>query len=440
MNLWSRISRGHLMELFWLCAGQAVSIGLAVLTVKLLTSMGPSQFGLYALVGTLGALTISLLYGPLEQGFVRFYFDYADQGIARRFIGLLCRCLVWCGAACAGAGLLVVAGWSTMSDTVPLRFALATTLFVILSSTSNIFNPLLNLLRRRRENACLQILERLCIVLFLLASFNIASKTVTTALVALCAATAFGAALKAFLLYRVLPKRDRSETAGEGSGDRDMFRVVWTFGAPFVIWGAAGWLQSNSERWLILTYLSAADLGVYAVMATIANFAVTVPQGILTQFATPFVYERFSRAKDASGLREGRLYLRYVVFMSAVLVGLVTLGAYLLGKEAILFLSNEQYTRFWYLLPVLCLGTGLYHIGQALCLTGLSLNLPRRYMTPKIVSGILAVILNAVLVSLFGMVGIAIAIGVAGLAYLLFIAAANVKIREAMQEKEGSLE
>ena len=436
MNLSRRISRGHLMELFWLCAGQAVSLGLAVLTVKLLTSMGPSHFGLYALVLTLATLAVSLLYGPLEQGFVRFYFDYADQGKARPFIGLFCRCLLWCAAACAVAALIVATACWNMSNRVSLMFVLAATLFVILSSTSNVFNPLLNLLRRRRENAYLQILERLLVVLFLLASFRLTAKTVTTALVALCTATAFVAALKIFLFYRFLPKQDRSDIADQGRGDRDMFRVVRAFGAPFVIWGSAGWLQSNSERWLILTYLSAADLGVYAVMATIANFAITVPQGILTQFATPFIYERVSQAKGSSGLHEGRLYLRYVVFASAVLAGLVTLGAFLLGKEAILFLSNEQYTNFWYLLPALCLGTGLYHIGQALCLTGLSLNLPRRYMAPKIISGILAVILNVALVSLFGMVGIAIAIGLAGLAYLLFMVVANAGIREAAQARE----
>jgi len=424
------------MELFWLCAGQAVSLGLAVLTVKLLTSMGPSQFGLYALVLTLATLAVSILYGPLEQGFVRFYFDYADQGKARPFIGLLRRCLLWCGAVCSVAAIIVAATYWKMSDNVSLWFVLAATLFVILSSTSNLFNPLLNLLRRRKENAYLQILERLLVVLLLLASFRLNARTVTTALVALCAATACVAALKIFLLYRFLPKQDRPVTTDQGPGDRDMFRVVRAFGAPFVIWGVAAWLQSNSERWLILSFLSAADLGVYAVMATIANFAITVPQGILTQFATPFIYERFSQAKGASGLQEGRLYLRHVVFASAGLVGIVTLGAWLLGKEVILLLSSEQYTTYWYLLPLLCLGTGLYHIGQALCLTGLSLNVPRRYMIPKIISGVLAVSLNVVLVSLFGMIGIAIAIGLAGLAYLLFIIIANERIREALKTTE----
>jgi O-antigen/teichoic acid export membrane protein len=62
---------------------------------------------------------------------------------------------------------------------------------------------------------------------------------------------------------------------------------------------------------------------------------------------------------------------------------------------------------------------------------GLSLNLPNKYIFPKIAAGLLAVLLNVLLVNLFGMHGIALSVCIAGLVYLLLIATVNVKIKAA---------
>jgi O-antigen/teichoic acid export membrane protein len=431
-----RFSRRHAAELTWLSVGQAVSLLLGILTIKLLTSMGPSEYGTYALVGTIGALVSSILHGPLEQGFVRFYYDYANKGLARRFINLFYRCLLVGGVFCVAGGFVAAFTNSWTGNHLSPLLILAATLFVLLSSTANPFNPMLNVLRRRRENALLQVLERLLGLLFLFAIFHILGRTVTAALLALCVAMGIVVAVKSILLSSFLPD---GEPPGVGSEDRDygeMFKVIRRFGTPFAIWGLAGWLQSNSERWVILTFLSSAEVGIYAVMIALANYAVTVPQGILTQFATPFIYERFSGPRDEASVREGYLYYRYFVLSSTALVGLVTLAALVVGKGAIILLSSEQYAGCWYLLPLLCLGTGLFHIGQALCLVGLSLNLPHKYMFPKIASGVLAVVLNVLLLKLFGMPGIAMSVCMAGFVYLLLIAEANVRIRAAARASD----
>ncbi len=431
-----RLSWSHAAELFWLCAGQAISLVLGILTIKLLTSMGPSEYGAYALVGTIGGFVSSILYGPLEQGFVRFYHDYANQGMARRFIRLFHLYLLGGSIFCLVGGFAVMFSNSwTGSGLSPLVILLAT-LFVLLSSTSNPFNPILNVLRRRKENALLQMLERLLGLMFLFAIFQIMPRTLSAALLAPCCALALVVTAKSVMLSSLRLDNERPGASKQDSDYRGMIRVVGRFSAPFAIWGLAGWLQSNSERWVIWTYLSAADVGIYTVMMTLANYAIAVPQGILSQFAVPFIYERFSGSAGATSRREGGMYLRYFVLSSAILVGLVALTAVVSGKSAIIVLSSEQYARYWYLLPMLCLGTGLFHIGQALCLVGLSLNLPNKYMFPKIAAGLLAVLLNVLFVNLLGMHGIAVSVCVAGLVYLLMIVAVNVKIKATSRRSE----
>lgn len=425
-----RLSWRHAQELFWLCAGQGVSLLFGILTFKLLTSMGPAEYGNYALVVTVAALVSSVFYSPLEQGFVRFYFDFAKQGQIRHFIGLFYRCLVFGGTLCLACGLVVAMASSQTDTSLSPLLVISATFFVILTSTANPFNPMLNLLRKRRENAILQMLERLLGLLFILAVFRVMAHTATTALVALCGATTLVLAAKGILLHSFLPKEQNSKEANRS----DMLSVVGRFSLPFAASGLAGWLQFNSERWVILTFLSSADVGAYAVIITLVNFAVTVPQGILTQFATPFIYERFSGPAEAERIKEGRTFLTYLSICSAAFVGIITLLAAFFGKDAIILLSSEQYARWWYLLPVLCLGTGLFYVGQALCLLGLSLNLPHRYMFPRIASGVLLVALNVLLLNLFGMIGIAVAICLSGLFYLFLIITVNGKIGKSMNQ------
>jgi O-antigen/teichoic acid export membrane protein len=431
------LSWSHAAELSWLCAGQAVSLALGIITIKLLASMGPSEYGTYALVGTIGALVSAVLYGPFEQGFVRFYYDYASQGMANRFIHLFHICLMVGAIFClvGGSTVLIANVWIDI-NLPPLLIATAT-FFVLLSCSSNPFNPMLNVLRKRKENAIFQILERLLGLLLLLGVFQLMGRTVCAALLSISVALGLVVMGKSIMLFSLQPDARPSGADQQKGLYVGMLTVVRRFGAPFAVWGLAGWLQSSSERWVILAYLSAADVGLYAVMMALATYAVAVPLGILSQFATPFIYERFAASACTARKREGAIYLRYLVLSSALLVAVVSLAALVVGKSAIVLLSSEKYASYWYLLPLLCLGTGFFQVGQALSLVGLALNVPNRYMFPKVASGVFAVLLNLLLLNLFGLLGIALSVCAAGLTYLVLIAAVNMKIRAEMCTSEA---
>jgi len=58
------------------------------------------------------------------------------------------------------------------------------------------------------------------------------------------------------------------------------------------------------------------------------------------------------------------------------------------GRELIILISSRDYVVYWYLLPLLCLGTGLFLTGQAQTVFGMALNQPKKYLMPKISIGI----------------------------------------------------
>jgi O-antigen/teichoic acid export membrane protein len=115
-----------------------------------------------------------------------------------------------------------------------------------------------------------------------------------------------------------------------------------------------------------------------------------------------------------------------IIFILTIFSTFVT---YFWGKELIILISNKSYTVYWYLLPLLCFGTGLFLTGQAQTVLGMALNLPRKYLAPKISIGIVSIILNLLSIKYFGINGVAYTIMIIGILYVAYIAFVNKKIK-----------
>ena len=98
------------------------------------------------------------------------------------------------------------------------------------------------------------------------------------------------------------------------------------------------------------------------------------------------------------------------------------------GKEFIILISSQRYAVYSNLLPFLCAGTGLFYTGQALSSLGLSMNRPGKYIYPKIITGILSILLNYYLIKSIGIAGTAYTALIIGFIYLVYIALVNMNI------------
>ncbi len=203
-----------------------------------------------------------------------------------------------------------------------------------------------------------------------------------------------------------------------------LFQYVY----PFLIWGFSGWLQLNGEKWIINGVLSTADVGIYAVMMALVNGLVIVPNNIISDFATPIIFQQYADLNNKDNLKTGLHYIRLNILIIFVLTLFSTLITYIWGRELINLISSKGYTVYWYLLPMLCLGTGLFLTGQAQTVLGMSLNVPKKYLAPKVSIGILSIILNFINIKYFGINGVAYTVLMIGLIYVFFISFVNRKI------------
>jgi O-antigen/teichoic acid export membrane protein len=411
----------------WICVGQGVTMILGLISVKLLTTMGLQEYGEYALVLSASAFLSSIFYGPVEQGFVRYYYNYADQGMARTFMGLFYKVIF--------LSISVLLILTLFGATIAMVFAghnefffkIVAGAFVIFSAASSPLNSLLNVLRRRKVNAILQIMERTLAIALLYGVFYFDSLTTPVVFAVLSISTFLMIATKIRFLNSSINDERTIRQQEIIKYHKEMIKVIAKFSMPFGIWGVAYWLQSNSERWIIAKYLSVSDVGVYAVMIGLATYLVIIPYGVMAQFVTPIIYERFSRKADKARMNEGHQLLNYfVVFVFVIMLFSMILTTFM-GREILLLISNSRFAQYWYILPFLCLGVGLFSVGQALTTRGMLWNVPQIYLFPKIASGVIAVIANILCLNLMGLDGIAVSVSVMGLIYMILVIQANGK-------------
>lgn len=421
-------------EFGWLVWTQALSTLFGLVTIKILATLGPSDYGVYALALTISALLGITLFGPGEQGFLRFYHDFAAAGLARIYAGIGGRILLFLSSGLVVLVLLIslMPAWSRIGLAPSL--VVAAGVFAVVMASAAPLSSLLNLLRKRKENTFYVAIEKGGAVALLAVLLGLGQLTAERAMLVI----AFVAAAVAVARGAMLRNAATGTTGASGSETpRQMLGKIWKFGYPFAIWGVPGWLQVNSDRWAILATSSAADVGKFTILTMIANFLIAIPYGILAQLFTPVIYQRLVPGTLDLAAREGERYIQLFVSMMAVLTILSIGATAMLGRELIVVISSAEFQNYAPLLPLISLGVGLFYIGQALCLKGMALRMPGEYVTAKVVIGFLAVLGNVVAAYIFGVVGVAISACVVGGLYVAWIARINRGIANPAMVPQG---
>lgn len=415
-------------EILWVIAGQSLNVILGFAIIKILSRMGTESYGSYALIITFAALLGLIFYGPLQQGFIRFYYVYSSKGLANVYASLLIKILFFSFTIF----ILLAIGIGLLKDFISIPFSflfiLAASAFVVFSKISETFNSLLNLLRKRKENAIIQFVEKVVQVILLLILLNQKRLFLVEVIsLSLFTSIVFGI-LKMILFRKFLPDENKTSSENFANEKNEMRRTTIAYILPFLIWGVSGWLQSNGERWIISGLLSVSDVGVYAIMMSLVNALVAIPNNMIAEFAAPIIFKQYSDLTDKIKIKTGFRYISLITFVVFILSIFSAAITFFIGKTFVELISNKSFSTYWELLPFLCLGTGLYLTGQAQAYLGMALNIPQKYLLPKIMIGVLSIVFNFIFISAFGINGIAYTILITGLLYLLHISFVNKKI------------
>lgn len=424
----SKINYNSAFEMGWVVFGQSINVLLGFLIIKLISKIGPEQYGVYALILTIAAI-LGLFYSSFLQGFLRFYYHYEELNRRDEFVNLMFRFIKLTIVIFVALTILFSCIFSLYQGGYPLKFFLAAGIFVITSKLSEFFNSILNLIRKRKENALLQVTERTLMIVLLLIFFWQEKLVLIYILFAFSCIYFILAFAKIYTFRKFVPVR--SELKNLSDQQKDIIRKVMVYISPFLIWGIAGWFQLNGEKWIINGVLSVTDVGIYAIMMAIVNALVVIPNNIITEFTTPIIFKQFSDLSKKENINTGYTYIKINMLIILMISIAATVLTFLWGKQIIRLISSQDYTLYWYILPLLVLGTGLFYTGQAQTLLGMGLSKPQKYIAPKIIIGVGSLGLNLFFISTFGIQGISYSILLIGLLYVIYITLINKKILKA---------
>jgi O-antigen/teichoic acid export membrane protein len=422
-----REQRKNLSELLWLLFGQLVTLLLSLISIKYITSIGPKDYGVFILLTSITAICIAVYFGPYEQAYVRFLFEFSDTEIKRRLF--LQRFLwgIFKSISYTVAIFLLLLAISKQLAFQKEYLSLIALAVIVLPLVNQPLTGMLNALRLRREVAIIQIAEKALQVCILLVYVFFSTLHFTEVL------WAIGTTFFCFMLVRLYILRLHSFRLPRERIDAptvlplQMNKEIAHYMGPFVIWGIFSGLQGNGERWIVQSVLSTSDVGRYGLAFSLISATVIMTYNILSQYFTPLIFESFS-AKNESDHSHGRKMIaifRWVVVLTVVIFAL-TYG--ICGNVIINLVSTKEYHVGGWFLFTLTMGIGLFYIAQVETIVGLSLRQSNIYLIPKILASTFSIIVYFIGCSYAGLLGTSAAVFLVNFGYLLSVILLNRRL------------
>ena len=424
-----RINKEHMKQISWLGWGQFASLFLSLISIKLTTAIGTAEYGSFILATSIGGLISLSFFGPLEQGFIRYYFEYSGSEEERSaYLASILRMLV------ISAAVLVLSAAAVISVAVlkydqSLLFWGSAGILIIISSLANPFNGLLNAMKLRKQISIIQTLEKLSIVLLLLAAGAVMVMDASMVMICVLSATGVFLAVRIFFFRRqmsILPPDEVTVRIRKES-----IKKIAMYSLPFIIWGWLSWFQFNGERWVIKSMVSTSEAGKYGLAASLVNNSIVLVYGVFIQFILPFIYGKFSHA-DRDEKLKGYSVIKIASVLTAVLFAVFALFLFFAGETVVHFISSKDFVISSWFFFILAIGIGFFYIGQTLAIVGMALQKPEAYIFPKIISAVVSLAGYIAGCYWFGINGIAYAICFANAFYLVSVYLVNRTLKKAL--------
>jgi len=433
---WARRIFGLRSEALWVFVGQLGTAMGVVLGVKILTHvLDPAEFGRMALANTVVLLVGSNIFGPLGQGFMRFWAICQDRGqadefvlVTDRFAGRLTFLMV--SVSLMLFAISAAAGWH--------RWVVLITLSLITGGVTGYFGLRLSvfLAARNRKivalvNTGTAVMKPVVALFFVIALFSNADCVIL--------GYAVTAVLAAFVVEHFYKKTFRSvsfipSVAGQKKrgidalGAADLGKEILAFSWPFCIWGIIGWVHQSCDRWSLQAFHGVDVVGAFSVISVLAAYPLIFGANLLSNLIIPIAYQRAGNLNCPGSVRSanGMLYLMtglYIVWAVAIIFCFI-----FFHYGIVLLTSNLKYVAFSALLPGLASAWALFYLGQIFSGFGLLAKRPKQYIFPIVVSAVVAAVSTFFLSKMYGPEGVVWGLGISGFVYAAWFMGIGIRL------------
>jgi len=401
----------------WVVAGQVATIVGSLALVRVLTEyLTPVQYGQLALGLTVAALVNQVVMGGIGSSISRFYSIAVEKKNAHQYLKDCFILMLYGTLAAIFIGLFILLGLQLAGYAKWIILAGTVLILSLLEAYSDALNRIQNAARHRAIAAIhggavpwVKIFFSLSAMFWLGRSSEVVVFGYVLSMLIVFVSQSFF--IRKEILVKVCDSNEKISLI------RNMTTYLW----PFSIWGGFTWLQQVSDRWALNALVSTKDVGLYAVAFQLSYSPILLLGGVTTTFLAPILYQR---SGDAENLDRNN-YVHHLVWKVAGLGLLLTIAVFIITSlfhESIFsFFVGETYRKSSWMMPWMVLAAGVFVSGQMI---GLKLQSELRssmLIRPKVGCGILAIILNFVLVYFFHISGAIGALLLVALIYFVWI-------------------
>lgn len=408
-------------ESLWIVVGQTVAVLGAMLGVRILSEMmPPSEYGLLALGMTLATFSSQLLFGPLCAGAARFYTPADEAGELTSYLKVIRKlALLESGIIILfAAGIIAIVVWAGSEDWVSLIIAALT--FSTIAGYNSIASGIQNVARQRAIVALHAGMASWGRCLAAAGLMFALGPSGTVAMWGYAIATIIVLGSQYFFFQPILRAAGAKVRGSENIGDLWQGRII-SYSWPFATWGVFYWFQIASDRWALVMFSSAEEVGLFAVVYQLGYYPVALFTEMLVSLVAPILFQRAGdgtskqRLSNASGLTKR-------IMGSVLLVGAVIFIVTLFTHEWIFHLFvAAQYGSVSYLLPWITVSAGIFSAGQVLSIDRMSALDTKKLIAPKVTTAILGGLLNILGAYMYGIEGVVAASILLSVIYFLWL-------------------
>jgi len=421
-SYWHRIFRLR-SEVLWVFIGQlGMALGL-LFGIKILTHfLDPLEFGRLAVANTVVLLVGTNLFGPLGQGFMRYWSISQESGRLEEFVLVTNRYARLLTSIILAVSLILVL---FMAFTEWLDWAVLLLISLIVGTITGYFGVRMSVLLAARKRKIVALVNTgtsffkpfigaLFVVFFVSKADCVMSGYLVTTFAIMCVVEhLYKKTLKDF--SGVLPgtKQPKAESGNLG-------REILSFSWPFCVWGMFGWMHQSCDRWSLQAFHGSDVVGAFSVITLLAVYPLIFASGFLSNLFMPIAYERAGNLTSCSSIRSANRVL-YIMTGAYIIAALILIIVFLLfHNEVVLLMSNAKYAEFSSLLPGLTSAWAFFYLGQMFSGFGLLANKPRKYILPIIVSALIAITTTFPLSKGYGPLGVVWGLGISGFIYAVW--------------------
>lgn len=422
-------------ELIWVATGQALTLVVGFLSIKILTHlMDPAMYGQLMLGVSIAALVSLFIYGPLGQAATRFYSVYRGRGDLATYVcafrnihSRLLWLLIAPTCSVAVALYLVVGGiWPWLVTTAVLYSAV--------TGLNHGFLSMFSAMRRRMVVAVHQSGESAARLLGAVSAMAVAGISPSVALIGY----ASGSLLILASLHKIAQTTGKLEharaqrpplaTAASAASGSSVYTEIWQYVLPFFVWAAIGYAFMHGDRWMLQSVSGPEAVGTYMAIYQIGSALPNAMISVISQYIEPLVFERFETSRANPNETDGTSLIRTsVLYTGLVLIALVAIASGW-SMAIVGFVTTTEIAQHSSLLAWIVAGTGLIGLGQILTIYGLAMRRPSAYLGSKTVAAIALLGAAYFGATQRGAEGVAMALVTAGVVYLGSVLYINARL------------